>query len=105
MGAQRTFASLAWDAKGKVTRRERFLGEMEAVIPWSRLIALIEPHYPKAGQGRQPLGLEKMLRIYFLQQWFNLSDPQAEGPRSSAGPGMPRLSIWAKCSTISSLTT
>jgi IS5 family transposase len=51
---------------------------MDAVIPWSRLLALIEPHYPKAGQGRQPLGLEKMLRIYFLQQWFNLSDPQAE---------------------------
>jgi IS5 family transposase len=48
------------------------------VIPWSRLVRLIEPHYPKAGQGRQPLGLEKMLRIYFLQQWFNLSDPQAE---------------------------
>ena len=51
---------------------------MDAVIPWTRLLALIEPHYPKAGQGRQPLGLEKMLRIYFLQQWFNLSDPQAE---------------------------
>jgi IS5 family transposase len=51
---------------------------MDAVIPWARLIALIEPHSPKAGQGRQPLGLEKMLRIYFLQQWFNLSDPQAE---------------------------
>jgi IS5 family transposase len=78
MGAQRTFASLAWSSKGKVTRRERFLAEMDAVIPWSRLIALIEPHYPKAGHGRQPLGLEKMLRIYFLQQWFNLSDPQAE---------------------------
>lgn len=78
MGNQRTFASLAWNGKGKVTRRERFLGEMDAVIPWSRLVRLIEPHYPKAGQGRQPLGLEKMLRIYFLQQWFNLSDPQAE---------------------------
>jgi IS5 family transposase len=78
MGNQRTFASMAWQAKGKVTRRERFLAEMDAVIPWSRLLALIEPHYPKAGQGRQPLGLEKMLRIYFLQQWFNLSDPQAE---------------------------
>jgi transposase, IS5 family len=78
MGAQRTFASLAWQAKGKVTRRERFLAEMDAVIPWSRLLALIEPHYPKAGNGRQPLGLEKLLRIYFLQQWFNLSDPQAE---------------------------
>ncbi len=78
MGNQRTFASIEWDGKGKVTRRERFLAEMDAVIPWSRLIRLIEPHYPKAGQGRQPLGLEKMLRIYFLQQWFNLSDPQAE---------------------------
>src|SRR6516164_1487227 len=78
MGDQRTFASMAWDAKGKVTRRERFLAEMDAVIPWSRLLALIQPYYPKVGQGRQPLGLEKMLRIYFLQQWFNLSDPQAE---------------------------
>ena len=69
---------MAWNGKGKVTRRERFLAEMDAVIPWPRLVRLIEPHYPKAGQGRQPLGLEKMLRIYFLQQWFNLSDPQAE---------------------------
>jgi IS5 family transposase len=78
MGAQRTLASMAWNQKGKVTRREKFLAEMDAVIPWERLIALIEPHYPKAGRGRQPLGSEKMLRIYFLQQWFNLSDPQAE---------------------------
>lgn len=78
MGKQRTLASVAWSRKGKVTRRERFLAEMDAVIPWQRLLALIEPHYPKAGRGRQPLGLEKMLRIYFLQQWFNLSDPQAE---------------------------
>jgi transposase, IS5 family len=78
MGSQRTFASVAWNHKGKVTRRERFLGEMDLVMPWARLVALVEPRYPKAGQGRQPLGLEKMLRIYFLQQWFNLSDPQAE---------------------------
>ena len=78
VGSQLTFASIAWSGKGKVTRRERFLAEMDAVIPWSRLLVLIEPHYPKAGEGRQPLGLEKMLRIYFLQQWFNLSDPQAE---------------------------
>jgi hypothetical protein len=78
MAKQRTFASLAWTTKGKVTRRERFLAEMDAVIPWPALLAPIEPHYPKAGKGRQPLGLEKMLRIYFVQQWFNLSDPQAE---------------------------
>ena len=78
MGTQRTFAGLAWSQKGKVTRREQFLAEMDRVIPWAQLIALIGPYYPKAGKGRQPLGLEKMLRIYFLQQWFNLSDPQAE---------------------------
>jgi IS5 family transposase len=75
---QTTFASLAWNAKGKTTRRERFLAEMNAVIPWSRLTRLIEPHYPKAGEGRPPLPLERMLRVYFMQQWFNLSDPQAE---------------------------
>src|SRR6266852_2348900 len=78
MSMQRTFAGLAWSQKGKVTRREQFLAEMDRVIPWQQLLAVIEPYYPKAGQGRQPLGLEKMLRIYFLQQWFNLSDPQAE---------------------------
>jgi hypothetical protein len=78
MGSQRTLASMAWSAKGKITRREHLLAEMDAVLPWPRLLRLIEPHYPKAGNGRQPLGLEKMLRIYFLQQWFNLSDPQAE---------------------------
>lgn len=75
---QQTFASAAWDKKGKVTRRERFLAEMDAVIPWSRLLSLIEPHYPKAGAGRQPHPMERMLRIYFMQNWFNLSDPQAE---------------------------
>lgn len=63
---------------GKKTRRELFLQEMEQVIPWSQLCAVIEPHYPKAGKGRQPRGLERMLRIYFLQQWFNLSDPGVE---------------------------
>jgi transposase, IS5 family len=63
---------------GKVTKREQFLGEMDQVIPWARLVKAIEPHYPKAGNGRRPMGLEKMLRIYFVQQWYNLSDPAAE---------------------------
>lgn len=78
MAEQRTFAEEAWSRKGKVTRRERFLAEMDAVIPWKRLLKLIEPHYPKAGRGRHPHDMERMLRIYFLQQWFDLSDPQAE---------------------------
>ena len=69
---------MAYDTKGKVTRRERFLREMDAVIPWARLLALVAPHYAVAGRGRRPLPLETMLRVYFLQQWFDLSDPQAE---------------------------
>jgi transposase, IS5 family len=66
--------------KKKVTRREQFLAEMEAVVPWGRLLALIAPHYPKAGPkgGRPPMPLETMLRVYFLQNWYMLSDPMAE---------------------------
>jgi IS5 family transposase len=66
--------------KGKKTRREQFLSEMERVVPWARLCAVIEPHYPKPRNsgGRPPLPLERMLRIYCLQQWYNLSDPGAE---------------------------
>ena len=79
MSEQRTFASLAWSMKGKVTKRERFLGEMNAVIPWRRLMALVEPYYSKQGEsGGQPKSLETMLRIYFVQHWFDLSDPGAE---------------------------
>jgi IS5 family transposase len=78
MAKQQTFAGLAWKNKKKKTRREQFLSEMNQIIPWALLIGLIEPYYPKAGRGRQPLGLEKMLRIYLLQIWFDLSDPQAE---------------------------
>ena len=62
----------------KKTRRAVFLEEMEQVVPWRELCGLIEPHYPKAGNGRPPVGVERMLRIYFLQQWFNLSDPAVE---------------------------
>ena len=75
---QTTFASAAWEKKGKVTRRERFLAEMDQVIPWTSILALIEAHYPKAGNGTQPMPMERMLRIYFMQQWFNLSDPAME---------------------------
>jgi transposase, IS5 family len=75
---QTTFASVAYDKKGKITRRERFLTEMDQVIPWGSIQGLIEPHYPKAGNGTQPMPMERMLRIYFMQQWFNLSDPSME---------------------------
>src|SRR3981189_1060349 len=62
----------------KKTRPAWFLEEMEQVVPWSELCGLIEPVYAKAGNGRPPVGAERMLRIYFLQQWFNLSDPGVE---------------------------
>jgi IS5 family transposase len=78
MSEQRTFAGLAWESKKKVTRRERFLAEMDAVIPWPELLALVAPHYPQSVRGRPAMPLATMLRIYFLQQWFNLSDPAAE---------------------------
>jgi len=75
---QKTLATLGFDKYAKTTRRAVFLAEMERVVPWSELCKLIEPVYPKAGNGRPPVGLERMLRIYFLQHWFNLSDPAVE---------------------------
>jgi IS5 family transposase len=76
---QQTFASqLSFEKYGRKSRRELFLEEMEQVVPWAELQALVEPHYPKAGNGRRPVGLSIMLRTYFMQQWFNLSDPGVE---------------------------
>jgi IS5 family transposase len=76
---QQTLASQAsFEKFGRKGKRELFLDQMEQVVPWSELLALVEPHYPKAGNGRQPVGLGIMLRTYFLQQWFNLSDPGME---------------------------
>jgi len=75
---QQSFSSLEQAHKKKRTKREVFLGEMDAVVPWARLEALIAPHYTKARKGRPQMPLSVMLRIYFLQQWYNLSDPGAE---------------------------
>lgn len=79
MEKQLSFAQAEYEGKKRVTRRAKFLGEMEEVVPWERLVGLIEPHYPKSGgRGRPPLGLEKMLRMYFLQQWYGLADEALE---------------------------
>lgn len=78
MEKQMSFAQSEYAGKKKVTRRERFLGQMEKVVPWVRLCAVIEPHYPKGARGRPPIGLERMLRIYFLQQWYGLADEALE---------------------------
>ena len=77
--SQRSFASAEFALKKKRTRREKFLADMERVVPWARLIAVIEPMYPTSGRvGRQPIGVPKMLRMYLLQQWYGLADEALE---------------------------
>jgi IS5 family transposase len=78
---QISFAQAEHQNKKKVTRRERFLAQMDAVVPWQRLIDALSPSYfpNSAGKrGRPPIGLERMLRIYFLQQWYALADEALE---------------------------
>lgn len=75
---QLSFAASEFAKKPKQTRREKFLLEMDAVVPWPRLLSVIEPHYPKAGNGRRPYELPTMLRIHFMQQWFGYSDAAME---------------------------
>jgi IS5 family transposase len=76
---QQTLAVAAgFERFARQTRRAEFLSQMERVVPWAELVALVEPHYPKGETGRPPVGVERMLRIYFLQQWFDLSDPAVE---------------------------
>jgi IS5 family transposase len=75
---QLSLATAGFERYARTTRRAAFLAEMERVVPWPALCGLIEPYYPKPGNGRPPVGVERMLRLYFLQQWFNLSDPAVE---------------------------
>lgn len=75
---QLTFGDGEYAGKRKQTRREVFLSEMEHVVPWSGLLSLIEPHYPKAGKGRHPYPMATMLRIHLMQNWFGFSDPAME---------------------------
>ena len=78
MTHQPSFSQAEFATKKKITRRERFLARMETLIPWTQLLAVIEPFYPKGERGRPPIGLERMLRIYFLQQWYALADEALE---------------------------
>lgn len=75
---QMSFSDAEYAGKRKRTRREAFLGEMDKVVPWPALLALIEPCYPKAGRGRHPYPLQTMLRIHLMQNWFGFSDPAME---------------------------
>jgi IS5 family transposase len=75
---QSTLAGGGFDAYGKTTRKAAFLARMDQIMPWSALLALIEPHYPKAGNGRPPRSMSTMLRMYCVANWFNLADEACE---------------------------
>ncbi|MDH3378005.1 MAG: IS5 family transposase [Gammaproteobacteria bacterium] len=72
------FSDIEYEIKKKKTRKEKFLEEMDQILPWKEFVGVIKRHYPNGGNGRPPVGLEPMLRIYFLQQWYGLSDPAME---------------------------
>jgi IS5 family transposase len=78
MERQLSFAQQEYARKKKTTRRDKFLAEMNQVVPWARLLELIRPHYPTGKRGRPPMGIERMLRVYFLQQWYGLADEALE---------------------------
>lgn len=75
---QITFSQIEFESKKRLTKREKFLGEMESVVPWKELVSVIEPYYPRGYRGRPPIGIERMLRLYFIQQWYGLSDEGVE---------------------------
>ena len=75
---QTSFAQSEYARKKKTTRREKFLAQMEQVVPWARLVAVIAPHDPSGKRGRPPVGIERMLRLYFLAQWYALADEALE---------------------------
>jgi IS5 family transposase len=79
MRNQQTFTDEEYSKRKRSSRRESFLTSMDRLVPWQALIALIEPYYPASGRrGRQPIGIEAMLRMYFLQIWFNMADEALE---------------------------
>jgi len=94
---QPSFSQVEFADKKKTTRREKFLTRMEEVIPWTRRLAVLEPFYPKAERGRPPVGLERMLRVYFLQQWYGLADEALEDALydSQALRGFARIDLAA----------
>src|SRR3982750_5046693 len=95
MQRQASFSQAEDAGKKKQTRRDKFLAEMEQVVPWARLMTRLQPFYPKGERGRPPIGLERMLRIYFLQQWYGLADEALEDALydSQALPGFAGIAL------------
>ena len=89
----------------KLTRRDAFVAVMQTLVPWSELVTLIEPHYPKAGNGRPPIGLERMLRIHLLQHWFNLADVACEEALYDSAAPRGFVGIDLGCEPVPDATT
>ena len=98
MTQQPSFAQAEFATKKTTTRREKFQARMEALLPWAKLLAVLEPFYPKGQRGRPPIGLERMLRVYFLQPWYGLADAALEDALydSQAMQGFARLDLAAE---------
>ena len=98
MNYQPSFSQAEFADKKKITRREKFLKRMESLIPWTKLLAVIEPFYPKGERGRPPIGLERMLRVYCLQQWYGLAHEALEDPLydSQSFQGFARIDLVAE---------
>jgi len=109
MMKQQTLAMAADQASGfeqyrKPTRRDEFLRTMDALVPWSALCEEIAPHYPVAGKGRPPIGLERMLRIHFIQHWFNLADLACEEALYDS-VSLRHFTLWASIWDVSQCLT
>jgi transposase, IS5 family len=103
---QISFALAEYEGKKKITRREIFLCKMEQVVPWARLIEVIEPHYPKSGKrGRPPIGIERMLRMYFVQQWYGLADEAVEDAIYDSQALRSFMDIDLSCASVPDATT
>src|SRR5438105_10576643 len=105
MQRQGSFAQAEYAGKKKRTRRDKFLAEMDQVVPWARLVQRLQPHYPKGERGRPPIGLERMLRIYFLQQWYGLADEALEDALYDSQALRGFAAIELNCAPVPDATT
>lgn len=94
-----------FETRRKRTRRDEFLDTMNRIVPWTELCAVVEPYYPKCGNGRPPIGLQRMLRIHFVQHWFNLADFACEEPLYDSTSLRCFVCIDLGCEAVADATT
>jgi transposase, IS5 family len=105
MQRQGSFLQAEYARKKRQTRRDKFLSEMEQAVPWARLVTRLEPLYPKGARGRPPIGLERMLRVYFVQQWYGLADEAVEDALYDSQALRSFVGIDLNCDPVPDATT